>query len=357
MSVSGSDLEMGWSPSEGIIMPDGVDEEDVFGQGAVEPVAPAQSSVFNDNSVDEVLFASSSRSDDAYKKVKQELESSGVSVSRLDPGSVEEKDGEVFLDGEPASEVDATVYLRPKRWVSVEDNDDIYRKLIDAREDGVDFYGDPQIAMIAEDKKATKNVFRSKGVGALEDFSYEEALKRVEDGEELVVKPRYNSSCGDGVELVDSRSGLEAYGEDTLEDMLVEEYLPQGSDGENADMRMILTGKDSVRAERADGNGVANNLSNGGEYVEPPEKSSEEQYLEEVGSEVLGDGFYSIDYIRESDGSVKVMEVNSTSMTGINREMEKDLYSSIAEGVKSTGYQASARGSAIETGSKRTATV
>lgn len=356
--MSASDVEIGWSPKGGLAFPDGVEEEDVFGpaEGLEEPSPDYGAST--SEPVDEVLFASSSSSDPTYRKVRHELEEDGIDVSRLDPNDVEERDGEVFLDGERASELDAKVYLRPKRWRSVEDDSELFRDLIDAQEDGVDFYGDPQAAMLAEDKKATKNVFSSKGVGSVDDFSYEEARSLLEGGEEVVVKPRYNSSCGEDVDLVSSVDELEAYDEEKLRDeMLIEEYLPQGSGEENADMRMVLTGEDTVRAERVNGNGVANNLSNGGKYTEPPEMSDEEQYLEEVGSEVLGEGFYSIDYIRESDGSVKVMEINSTSGTGIDREMEGDLYSSIAEGLKSREYSAASPDQDMQTRSQRPATV
>jgi len=61
--------------------------------------------------------------------------------------------------------------------------------------------------------------------------------------------------------------------------------------------------------------------------------SFQEEILRYTASEILGDGFYSIDYIKEDDGSVNVMEINSTSGTKINDQIEDNLYNSISNGI------------------------
>jgi len=283
---------------------------------------------------DKVFFASSS-SDSTYEHVKDNLEASDIDVEHLSPEDIE-RDGEDFLlNGENISDLDAKVYLRPKRWTDVGDDwSDIQQMIELNNESSIEFYGDPQVAVLAEDKKATKDVFESVGVGTVDDFSYEDALEKIKEGDELVVKPRFNSSLGNGIESVETEEEIINYREDILEgDYLVEEKIDHGADSENSDMRMVITGEESFRAERTGGDGVASNLCNGGEYQDPDEMSFQEEILRYTASEILGDGFYSIDYIKEDDGSVNVMEINSTSGTKINDQIEDNLYNSISNGI------------------------
>ncbi|MFB6180565.1 MAG: RimK family alpha-L-glutamate ligase [Candidatus Nanohalobium sp.] len=305
--------------------------------GTVGPEEAVRPSVDSESAPDRVFFASDP-SDSTYDEVRDRLEEDGIEVEDLDPDGIDCEGGEFYLNGEPVSELDASVYLRPKRWTDVGEDWEGFSDLLQLQAySSIDFYGDPHTAVLAEDKKATKNVFRNLGIGVVDDLSYDEALKQVEEGEEVVVKPRFNSSHGNGVEAVSSQSRLETYREDILEgDYLVEDKLEHGEDSENADMRMVLTGDDFYRAERVGGDGVASNISNGGDYRDPDPLSFEEFEMYRKASEAFGNGFISIDYVREEDGSVNVMEINSTSYTSIDEHLDDNLYDSIAEGLESS---------------------
>lgn len=320
-----SETDSAWTPDSGSGLLEPIDQEDIG-----EELEPSE-----EGSQEKVLIASDSFSDSTYSHVKSRLKNDGVEVEDLETDNIEVEEGEVRVNGEKASELDAKVYLRPKRWTDLDESPEDLLDLIMLQREGVEFYGDPQTALLAEDKKATKNVFRSSGIGTVEDFTYEEAVEEVEDGEEIVVKPRFNSSNGDGIETVSSTSELEEYEKAISSgEYLAEEMIEHGEGSTNSDMRMIVTGEDVIRKQRVDGDGIANNLSNGGSYAEADPMSYQELQLSAKASEIMGNGFYSIDYIREDDGSVNVMEINSTSGTKIDRTLEKDLYGSIAEGIQ-----------------------
>jgi len=93
---------------------------------------------------------------------------------------------------------------------------------------------------------------------------------------------------------------------------------------------MIVLDGEIYRKERSGGDGIANNLDNNGEYVEAPELSEEEKELAQKTEEIFGDGFYAVDYIRDEEGGVKVLENNATPGTKIGDELDIDLDEAIA---------------------------
>ncbi|MFB6115168.1 MAG: RimK family alpha-L-glutamate ligase [Candidatus Nanohalobium sp.] len=300
---------------------------------------------FEEEAVDEVHFASSS-SDSTFDDVKASLEGKGASTDRLRPSDIYEEEGEVFVDGVEASDFDGKIFYRPNTWFSdLSEGERLEKMSLMMRLDseyGVDFFGDPQSALISRDKKITKSVYDSKGVGTVEDYSLDEAFDLLDDGEEIVAKPRSGTCQGECVELIESSSELESYVRDkageiseeaVAEDLLLEEYLPTGEENENYDMRMVVVGDEVYRKERVDGDGIANNLDNNGEYSEPPVMSREELDLANKSKEIFGEGFYAVDYIRTEDGEVKVLENNATPGTKIEKELPVDLKDKIGDKV------------------------
>lgn len=297
--------------------------------------------VDRDLSNEKMVFASSS-SDSTFSEVRSSLEGREVSTERLNPSDIFEDDGDIYVDGIEASEFDSKIFYRPSSWFSDLSRDDQLEKMsliadLESQYD-VDFFGGAQSALISSDKKATKEAFSSKDVDTVDDYSFEEAYERVESGEDIVVKPRKGTCHGEGVELVESVEDLEQYVdevessfEEGLEEVLMfEEYFETGKEAENSDMRMVVIGDEVYRMERSGGDGIANNLGNNGEYVEPPEMSDEESELGERTHEIFGDGFYAVDYIRTDEGEVKVLENNATPGTEIDEELEVDLMDRIS---------------------------
>lgn len=297
-------------------------------------------------------FASSS-SDSTFEDVTRSLEETDSSTERLRPSDIRKKDGDIFVDGVEASDFDGKIFYRPSTWFADLSNEEQLEKMnlmIDLENQyDVDFYGGAQSALISRDKKATKETYSSKGMGTVEDYSFDEARERLESGENLVAKPRKGTCQGDCVELVESESELEGYisrvlgksSEDMIEEnLLFEEYLPTGKNGENSDIRMIVVGDDVYRRERTDGDGIANNLDNNGEYVKAPEMSFEEERLADKTREIFGEGLYAVDYIRDEDGSVKVLENNATPGTKIDEDLDIDLMNKVADDLYSEGSPA-----------------
>lgn len=294
---------------------------------------------------EEVFFASSKR-DSTFAEVKASLEGKDASTKHLRPGDIEERDDEIFIDGTEASEFDGKIFYRPNTWFSDFSEDARLDKmdLMAELETGydVDFFGQPVSALVSRDKKFTKQIYESAGIGTVDDYGLEEAFERLEEGEEIVAKPRSGTCQGDGVELIESSSELESYvsryagevSEEAVdENILLEEYLPNDSEDKNHDMRMVVLGDEIYRKARVDGDGVANNLDNNGRYVDAPEMSSDEERLAEKTQHLFGEGFYAVDYIRTESGEVKVMENNDTPGSSIDSEISDDLSERIAEEV------------------------
>lgn len=294
---------------------------------------------------EEVYFASS-KTDSTFTEVKASLEGKDASTKHLTPSDIEEGEDEIFIDGTEASEFDGKIFYRPNTWFSDFSECKGLEKMelmAELETDyEVDFFGQPVTAMVSRDKRFTKQVYESSGVDTVEDYGLKEAFDRLEDGENLVAKPRSGTCQGKGVELIESASELENYidtyvgevSEDAVEeDILLEEYLPSDSGDENYDMRMIVIGDEVYRKARVDGDGVANNLNNDGRYVEAPKISSDEDKLAEKTQHLFGEGFYAVDYIRSDKGDVKVMENNTTPGSSINSEISDDLTEKIAEEV------------------------
>jgi hypothetical protein len=290
------------------------------------------------------LYLAASESDSTFSGVKNALEGKDADTNSLRPSDVERRGDEIFVDGVEASDFDGSIFYRPNTWFSDLSEEDKVEKMglmsdLESEYD-VDFYGGAQSALISRDKKATKNVYKSKGVDTVEGYSFDEALNVLEDGGSVVAKPRKGTCQGDYVELVESGEELEEYmdrvlgddlaEEDVGEHLLFEEYLETGSDADNSDMRMVVLNGEIYRKERSGGDGIANNLDNNGRYVEAPDLSDEEKELAEETQEIFGNGFYAVDYIRDEEGEVKVLENNATPGTQIGEELEIDLDEKIA---------------------------
>ena len=293
--------------------------------------------------VTEDFYMAVSESDSTYSGVKGALEEEGSNTEVLRPSDIERGDENIYVDGVEASDFDGTIFYRPNTWFSDFDEDEKLDKMglmaeLESEYD-VDFYGGGQSALISRDKKATKNVYESRGVDGVESYSLEEAMNKLEEGEEIVAKPRKGTCSGDLVELIESGEGLENYvdrvmgdlGSESIdENLLFEEHYETGEGAENSDMRMVVLNDEIYRMERSGGEGLANNLNNNGDYVEPPEISSEEKKLAEETEDIFRKGFYAVDYIRTEDGEVKVMENNATPGTKIDEELDLDIEKDIA---------------------------
>lgn len=313
--------------------------------------------------VEEVKLASAS-DDSTFNEVKRSLNGKGVSTDRIRPSDVYEDDGEFFIDGEEASEFEGTIFYRPNTWFSGLSEDERLEKmglmLQMEKEHDVDFFGGAQSAILSRDKKTTKRAFESNGIESVEDYGMNEAEELLEDGESIVAKPRNGTCQGEAVELLESSSDLNEYVDDKVGDLgdvedkvLFEEYLPTGEESENHDMRMIIAGDSIYRKERVNGDGIANNLDNNGEYTEAPLMNREELELASKSKEIFGEGFYAVDYIRTEEGDVKVLENNATPGTKIEKEIDADLKQKVSEAV----YQNDADGRVAGHGYAETAPV
>lgn len=305
---------------------------------------------------EEVFFASS-KTDSTFAEVKASLEGKDASTKHLDPGDIQEGQDEILIDGIEASEFDGKIFYRPNTWFADFSESERLEKMdlmaeLETSYD-VDFFGQPVAAMVSRDKKFTKQIYESAGIDTVDDYGLEEAFDRLEEGEEIVGKPRSGTCQGDGIELIESASELESYlknyagevSEDAVEEnILLEEYLPNDSEDENYDMRMVVLGDEVYRKARVDGDGVANNLDNNGRYVEAPEMSSEEENLAEKTQHLFGDGFYAVDYIRTEDGDVKVMENNDTPGRSIDSKISDNLTEKIADEI----YRGDGRASILD---------
>lgn len=293
--------------------------------------------------VEEVKLASA-RDDSTFDDVKASLEGKGVSTDRIRPSDIYEEEGDLFIGNEEASEFEGTVFYRPNTWFGGLSEEDRLQKMgLMARmekEADVDFFGGAQSAILSRDKKTTKRVFESEGIDTVEDYDLEEAENLLEEGESVVAKPRNGTCQGESVELIESSSELDRYVQEKVGDLgevedkvLFEEYLPTGEENENHDMRMIIAGDRIYRKERVNGDGIANNLDNNGEYRDAPLMNREELELASKSKEIFGEGFYAVDYIRTDDGKVKVLENNATPGTKIEDEIGADLKEDIGDSI------------------------
>lgn len=293
--------------------------------------------------IDEVKIASA-RDDSTFDDVRSSLNGKDVSTERIRPSDVYEQDGEFFIGDEKASEFDGSIFYRPNTWFgNLKEEKKLEKMSLMLRmekEDGVDFFGGAHSALLSRDKRATKRAFESHGVEGVEDYSLEEAEELLENGENVVAKPRNGTCQGEAVELIDSSSDLDKYVNDKVGDLgdiedkvLFEEYLPTGEENNNHDMRMIIAGDKIYRKERVKGDGIANNLDNNGEYKDAPLMNREELELASKSKEIFGEGFYAVDYIRTGDGEVKVLENNATPGTKIEKEIDGDLKEDITEAI------------------------
>lgn len=293
--------------------------------------------------VKEVKMASD-RDDSTFDEVKASLNGRDVSTDRIRPSDVYEKEGEFFIGDEKASEFEGTIFYRPNTWFSDLSEEKRMDKMAlmahMEKEEGVDFFGGAHSALLSRDKRATKRAFESYGVDSVEDYDLDEAEELLENGENIVAKPRNGTCQGEAVELLDSSSELERYVDNKVGDLgevedkvLFEEYLPTGKDNENHDMRMIIAGDKIYRKERVNGDGIANNIDNNGEYKEAPLMNREELELASKSKEIFGDGFYAVDYIRTEEGDVKVLENNATPGTKIEEEIDADLKQEVSEAI------------------------
>lgn len=302
----------------------------------------------SDDEVEEIsdveFYLAASDSDSTFSGVTDTLEKRGADTNRLRPSDIERKEDEIFVDGVEASDFDGSIFYRPNTWFSDLSEENKVEKMglmadLESEYD-VDFYGGAQSALISRDKKATKNVYESEGLEAIDSYSFDEALDVLDEDGSVVAKPRKGTCQGDCVELVESEEELENYmdrvlgdysDEDVREHLLFEEYFETGSEADNSDMRMIVLNGEIYRMERSGGDGIANNLNNDGEYVEAPDLSRDEKELAEKTREIFGSGFYAVDYIRDEEGGVKVLENNATPGTKIGDELGIDLDEEIAD--------------------------
>lgn len=280
------------------------------------------------------LLYATSRKTEMRENVIQELDSRGLEVAELGPGDIEEDDGDIYLDGTPAEDLDTTVFYREKRFLEgAEDREDAkeYMKTLGA-DYGIDFVNSPAGAEIADSKEKTKDVLEEaySGIDDVEVPETYETLEDLEDleAENLVTRKEGEGSLGRGIDF------LEAGEIDDLDgDAVYEEFIDHYS-GNAKDMRAFVVGGEPVtvkeRVKDTD-EPEPKNIASGGHYEDPDSVSLKGVEAASIASESLDMPVAAVDYAELEDGSVKVYEVNSTAQTSIDSKMDDDLYGLITD--------------------------
>lgn len=279
----------------------------------------------------DVLYAGQTNTPTRRKTVRQ-LDEHGFEVTDLSTDELDQLD-------------DQTVFYRHKMFTSGMDDEEQKQTVAELKkieeETGAEFVQDPYAAWYHKDKNRTaehleeafenrENVRMARGV---ED---EEAFEILEE-DEIVAKPSRNC-CGNGVRKLSDENELESYIEDLEED---EYRLEEAIDHEEVmDCRAVVLGdgKDATVLEiaaRENGDGFANNISNGGNYTDSGEIFDYE--IDAAIEATEGLEVAAFDYMKTEEGEIIGLEVNTDMGTAINERYstEIDINGEIARYIES----------------------
>lgn len=312
--------------------------------------------IFADTTLEEadVLYAGNVDTE-TRRNITGELVERDLDVTDLAPGDIEEIDGELYIDGVHASALrDKTVFYRQKMFLAGLEDEEKAEKLgqVQALEEdyGLDFINSSHGATVCDDKQATKDVLEDAyaevdGVDVPDTYTSMDDIAQL-DEEETVVKKTREGSCGNGVEFLEAGEV-----EDFEEDVFYEEFVDHYTEGK--DMRgFVIDGKPVGFAERTlESDEIEpKNLANDGHYRESGEVNWNEVYAVREASDALDVDVAAVDYVKQDDGSVKVLEVNATPGTKIDDLLDNNLYGEIADHIEDSTrksmYRADAPGRA-----------
>lgn len=254
------------------------------------------------------------------RKTVRELDEDGFNVTDLSSDELDQLE-------------DQTVFYRHKMFTSGMDEKEQQETVAELKqieeETGTEFVQDPYAAWFHKDKNRTAEhldqIFEGReNVRMAQGISDEEAHDLLEENE-IVAKPSRNC-CGNGVRKLSEKEDLDSY----IEDLEDEEYrLEEAIDHEEVmDCRAVVIGdgEDATVLEiaaRENGNGFANNISNGGNYTDSGEIFDYE--IDAAIQATEGLEIAAFDYMKTEDGEIIGLEVNSDMGTAINEKYSEEI--------------------------------
>lgn len=293
--------------------------------------------VFAETSIDDADILYAGQVDTETRRgITGELLERGIDVTDLKPGDITEQDGELYVDGVHASMLRGkTVFYRQKMFLaglSDEERESVLDEIRILEEDyGLDFVNPSLGSSVCDDKTATKDVLEEAysgidGVGVPDTYTSLDEIAEL-DEDEIVVRKAREGSCGEGVEFVEA-GDINEFDDNVFYEEFVDHY------DRGKDMRGFLVNDRPVGfAERAmDTESLEpKNLANDGHYEASEAVNWNEVYAVAEAGKALDMDIAAVDYVKQEDGSVKVLEVNATPGTKINEIMDRDLYSEIGD--------------------------
>lgn len=267
----------------------------------------------------DILYAGQVNTPTRRKTVRQ-LDEDGFDVTDLSTDELDELE-------------DQTVFYRHKMFtsgMSQEEQKETVSELKQIEEEtDTNFVQDPYAAWFHKDKNRTAEYLEEafegqENVRMAESLEKEEALGILEE-DEIVAKPSRNC-CGNGVRKLSDNEELESYIEDLEED---DYRLEEAIDHDNVmDCRAVVLGdgEDATVLEvaaRENGNGFANNISNGGNYTDSGEIFDYE--IDAALEATDGLEIAAFDYMKTSEGEIIGLEVNSDMGTAINEKYSTEI--------------------------------
>ncbi len=255
------------------------------------------------------------------RKTVEELDEQGYDVTTVTPDDLDELD-------------DQTVFYRHKMFTSgmtdQESKEAAEQMATAAQETDIDIIQDPQMSWFHRDKNRTSEMLEyaftgMENVRMAQNYSEEEAFEILE-GDEVIAKPT-NECCGNGIQKIEDAQSLEEYVEEFEQDgYRLEEAVPHEEGYKDCRAIVLGDGEDATVLEvaaRENGEGIANNISNGGNYADPGEIFDYE--IDAAIEATEGLEIAAFDYMKTPDGEVVGLEVNPDLGTAINEEYSEEV--------------------------------
>lgn len=279
----------------------------------------------------EILYAGQTNTPTRRKTIRR-LDEKGFQITDLSTNEIDELD-------------EQTVFYRHKMFTSGmtdEEQKETVAELKEIEEETqTEFIQDPYAAWFHKDKNRTaeylEDAFEDKeNVRMAQGFEEDEAFEILEE-DSIVAKPSRNS-CGNGVKKLEAEGELSSYIEDLEEDEYRLEEAISHQDVKDCRAVVLGEGEDATVLEvaaRENGNGFANNISNGGNYTDSGEIFDYE--IDAALDATEGLEVAAFDYMKTSDGEIIGLEVNTDMGTAINEKYseEIDINDEIAEYIES----------------------
>jgi len=264
----------------------------------------------------DILYAGQVNTPTRRKTVK-ELDEQGFEVTSISSEDIDELE-------------DQTVFYRHKMFTSGMDDHErkeTVEELARAEQENqeLDIIQDPYTAWYHKDKNRTAELLEEsfsglENVRMAESFDEDEAYEVLEENE-LIAKPSRNC-CGNGIKRIDEEEALENYLEGLEEEEYrLEEAVPHEEGFKDCRAIVLGDGEDATVLEvaaRENGSGVANNISNGGNYTDPGDIFDYE--IDAAIEATEGLDVAAFDYMKTPDGEIVGLEVNSDLGTAINEQ-------------------------------------